>query len=145
MLVVTGITIYSVRYDERYTALIKTLDIPRPTAARYIFYSTYNSSYNERVLKGCISKGDGTPAQLEGLYCTDNMEKYRQSVPAFKYNAAVFPPYGDTKHHWYIRTYDPYEYVSLITNSKEEILNYINNNGGYIQTFIIVPPPDTLQ
>ena len=46
-------------------------------------------------------------SQLKYLRCTDNMQRYRQSVPAFRYNAAVFPPYGDTKHHWYIRTYGP--------------------------------------
>ena len=53
------------------------------------------------------------------------MERYRQSVPAFRYNAAVFPPYGDTVHHWYISK--PYKHVSLTTDSKEEICNYINN------------------
>ena len=46
-------------------------------------------------------------SQLKYLRCTDNMQRYRQSVPAFRYNAAVFPPYGDTIHHWYIRTYGP--------------------------------------
>ena len=68
------------------------------------------------------------------------MERYRQSVSAFIYNTAVFPPYGDTKHHWYIETGDPYKQVSLITDSKEEILNYINN----IFALHFVPPPDTL-
>ena len=58
------------------------------------------------------------------------MERYRQSVPAFTYNAAVFPPYGDTIHHWYIGT--PYKHVSLITDSKEENINYINNTFKFI-------------
>ena len=90
---------------------------------------------NNSILKECISKGDGTPVQLEDLRCTNNMRRYRQSVPAFTYNAAVFPPYGDTKHHWYIRTVDPYKHVSLITNSKVEISNYINNARGFLSTF----------
>ena len=59
--------------------------------------------------------------QLKDLKCSDSMERYRQSVPAFTYNAAVFPPYGDTIHHWYIRTVFPFRHVSLITDSKEEI------------------------
>ena len=95
------------------------------------------------TLRDYISRGDGTPVQLEDLYCTDNMERYRQSVPAFTYNTAVFPPYGHTKHHWYIRTLDPYKHVSLITNSSEEILDYIDN--AICVELHFVPLPDTLQ
>ena len=71
------------------------------------------------------------------------MKRYEQSVPAFRYNAAVFPPYGDTKHHWYIRTFKPYKHVSLITDSKEEICNYINNPFDFTLNFVLLP--DTLQ
>ena len=131
---------YSVCDDERYKGLMTTLDIPAPTTARYIYY---RARTNYSTLKECIRKGDGTPVQPEYLYCTKNMERYRQSVPAFRYNAAVFPPYGDTKHHWYISTYDPDKYVSLITDSKEEICNYINNAFDFVLFF--VPLPDTLQ
>ena len=103
---------------------------------------THTLHYNT-TLKDCISKGDGTPAQLENLKCSNNMERYRQSVPAFTYNPAVFPPYGDTKHHWYISTYGPDKHVSLITDSKEEILDYIDNARGFYLYF--VPLPDTPQ
>ena len=72
---------------------------------------------------------------------TYNMERYRQSVPAFRYNAAVFPPYGDTKHHWYISTFGPDKHVSLITDSKADICNYINNTF----TLDFVPLPNSLQ
>ena len=71
------------------------------------------------------------------------MERYRQSVPAFRYNAAVFPPYGDTIHHWFISTDDPDKHVSLITDSKEEICNCTDNAWGIFLHF--VPLPDTLQ
>ena len=91
----------------------------------------------------CISKGDGTPVQLVDFVCSDNMERYRQSVPAFRYNAAVFPPYGDTKHHWFISTDDPSRHVSLIADSKEEVCNYINN--ALIFELDFVPLPDTLR
>ena len=136
---------YSVCMDERYKGLMRTLNIPKPTAPRYICYSYsyWDNSNNRRILKDCISKGDGTPAPFEDLYCSDNMERYRQSVPVFRYNAAVFPPYGDTKHHWYIRTFDPSRHVSLIADSKEEICNYINNAFAFSLHF--VPFPDTQQ
>ena len=133
----------SVFKDERYKGLMETLDIPAPKATlRFMFYTTYidrADTYN--TLKDCIRKGDGTPALLEGLMCTDNMERYRQSVPAFTYNAAVFPPYGNTKHHWYIRIAK--KHVSLITDSKEEICNDINNTFGF--TLHFVPLPETLR
>ena len=115
---------YSVCRDERYNGLMRTLNIPKPTVKRYIYYRIWGNSNNKRVLKDCISKEDGTLVQLEYLRCTRNMKRYRQGVPAFRYNAAVFPPYGDTKHHWYIRTLR--KHVSLITDSKQEILYCID-------------------
>ena len=145
MLVVTGIAVFC--NDEKYNDLTETLDIPAPAAARCMYYSSWDR-YIDRahvrdVLKDCIRKGDGTPVQLEYLCCTKNMERYRQSVPAFRYNTAVFPPYGDTKHHWFIRTYNPNKLVSLITDSKEEILYCINNAFGFILHFVSLP--DTSQ
>ena len=129
----------SVYRDERYKGLMETLDIPVATTARYMVYRGNNN--NIRILKDCISKGDGTPVQLEDLRCSVNMERYRQSVPAFRYNAAEFPPYGDTKHHWYINTLN--NHVSLITDSKEEMLHYIND--AWVFELNFVPLPDTLQ
>ena len=146
--------------DDRYKGLMRTLDIPEPTAKRYMGYrarinnalkdivdiSNYRNLEdcisNHRNLEDCISKGDGTPVQLKDLYCSKNMKRYRQSVPAFRYNAAVFPPYGDTKHHWYISTDGPDKHVSLITDSKQEIFNYINNAWAFNLHF--VPLPETL-
>ena len=130
----------SVCDDERYKGLTETLDIPKPTVTRYMYCTTY---IGRAAYKECISKGDGTPApvQLEDLWCTGNMERYRQSVPAFRYNTAVFPPYGNTIHHWYITTVRPYKHVSFITDSKEDICNYI---ASHIELHF-VPLPDTSQ
>ena len=130
---------YSVRMDERYKSLMRTLNIPRAARNNCIYY---NCSNNKRVMRDCIRKGDGTPVQLEHLKCSKDLERYRQSVPAFRYNAAVFPPYGNTKHHWCISTSNC-KYVSLITDSKEEICNYINDTQNFFLHF--VPLPDTLQ
>ena len=131
---------YDVCKDERYKGLTETLNIPKPTAPtaeRFMCYYIYRCAYQ------CISKGDGTPAQLEDLICTDNMERYRQSVPAFRYNPAVFPPYRDTIHHWFIKTSHPNKHVSFITDSKQEIFNYINNASHIVLHF--VPITDTSQ
>ena len=142
---------YSVCNDERYKGLMITLGIPEPTAERSMYYPArimYLNS-NIRILRDCISKGDGTPVQLVDLIYTGNMERYKQSVPVFTYNPAVFPPHGDTIHHWFIITYGPsfilhkLSLQSLITNSKEEICNYINNTCDILLCF--VPLSDTLQ
>ena len=145
---------YSVCNGKRYKGLTKTLDIPKPTTVREMFYMGraqalyyYNNNNNTlkdcisnyHNLKDCISKGDGTPAQFKYFNCSYNMDRYRQSVPVFTYNAAVFPPYENTKHHWCIRTDD--NHVSLIADSKEEIWNYINNTNTF--TLFFVPLPDT--
>ena len=127
---------YSVCRDGRYNGLMRTLNISAPiapTADRYMVYRAH------------MYKGDGTPGQLVYLRCSDNMRGYRQSVlpPSFSYNAAVFPPYENTKHHWCIRTSGPSRHVSLITDSKEEICNYIDNTSDNELHF--VPLPDTLQ
>ena len=72
---------YNVCDDKRYKGLIKTLDIPKPKAARYIYYRAHirdvldNRAYNNNTLEECIRKGDGTPVQLEELYCSNNMER----------------------------------------------------------------------
>ena len=133
---------YCVCKDERYTGLIEILNISRTATEQHYRYMRYTggSRNNDRIMKACISKGDGAPVQLEDLGCSDSMERYKQSVPAFRYNATIFPPYGDTKHHWFIRI--AYKHVSLVTNSKAEILNLIKFN--YLELHF-VPPPDTLQ
>ena len=68
---------YSVCWDKRYKGLMRTLDIPEPTAERYMCRCAHNDVHSyirnliyrydnyTRVLMDCIRKGDGTPAQLE--------------------------------------------------------------------------------
>ena len=124
---------------------METLDLAGPTM--FDMFSTYDSDEmresvrghamwysgsegnNKFILINCI-RGDGigtpSPVQLRNLEYTKNMDNYKQSVPAFTYNAAVFPPYGDTKHHWSIYKIFPFQqHISFITDSKEEILDYI--------------------
>ena len=145
---------YSVSCDERYKDLIKTLNIPEPTTARYVYYNFYHSSY-KRYVKDCISEGDGTPAGLDmRLECPDDkMSKtYRRSMPDFRYDDDEFPPYRYryTKHHWYITTYNdkefaPKKFVSLITDSKDKILSLLNFDTDYRNDFDLnfVPRPGT--
>ena len=129
--------------DNRYEGLMKTLNIPTPTAEHDIYYSTWGNDNNKLVLKNCIN---GKSARLERLKCTKNMQRYEQSVPDFTYNDTAFPPFGDTKHHWYISKYlaKHSDHVSFITNSKNELLDYINDGAIYI-CFIPLPDSYTLQ
>ena len=143
---VSSLWYHSVCMDEKYGDLTKTLDIPAPTTSGYIaFYRTWDNKNNKGILEDCISTGDGTPAQFVSLYCTQNMQRYRKGLPPFRDNAAVFPPYGDTKYHYYIKTYDPDKHISLITDSKEELLNYINNTWDFELHFVPLPYSDTLK
>ena len=122
--------------DEGCEGLIKTLGLPRPKLSD-ICYAYCDC--NKRILKDCTTKGDGTPVQLENITFTGGMRIYKPIIPAFKYNPAVFPPYGDTKHHWYIITYNPFKLLSLITDSKEVILDYIYINDACELHFVPLP------
>ena len=128
---------YSVCFDERYKGLMTKLNIPEPIAARNMYYMDLAG------ITKCISEGDGKPLQLKDLKYTDNMKRYGESVAAFTYNADVYPPYGDTKHHWYIKAVGPNKHLSLIADSREEISNCINKAIGAELHF--APLPATLQ
>ena len=133
-----------------YGAPVRLADMPFSHITKsYVNFTSWVNSKNKHNLMDCISKGDGTLAQLECLEFSDNMEGYKQRLPAFRFNAAVFPPYGVTKYHWYLsadeynRDTSSFRHASLITDSKDEMLNFIDNEYGSKLHF--VPPPDTLQ
>ena len=124
---------YNVCEDERYKGLTETLDIPKPEEERVMCYMG-RAAYNNINLRDCIRKGDGTPVQLKCFKCTYSMERYRQSVPAFRYNTAVFPPCGDTIHHWYV--------IILITQVIFYCVSYLYltlyNNSVYISNIFCI-------
>ena len=98
------------------------LTLPRIPHIMYnICMVFHDNSSDRRILKDFISKGDGVPVQLVGLNFTCNMKRYsyRQSIPAFRYNDAVY------FLHWCIKTYNPDKHLSFITDSKDVILNCI--------------------
>ena len=131
--------------DERYKGLKGPLDLPDPTTLSYMYYGfdNYYLTDNPRnSLFDCIRKGDGTPVRFSDLRCSNNMKKYRQFIPGFTYNDTTISPYGDAKCHWYIRTWYPYTFMSLITNSKEEVLHDINGAEHFHLCF--VPGTDIL-
>ena len=134
---------YSVCKDRRYGDLVRTLSIPEPTRSRYIYYDIDNDS----LVHDSISKGDGTPVQLKDSnwrYSERDMERYIQRIPAFTYNTAVFPPWGDAKHHWYATTTskqramfifpfdDSSTHLSLLTDSTNQILEYTNADNEFV-------------
>ena len=67
-------------------------------------------------IQECIQAGDGAPLVLpiENIYCTDNMASYKQTVPVFRYNPAVVPPYGLNNGHWFLA-------CSFVSNSVETL------------------------
>ena len=114
--------------DERYEGLKGTLDLPDLNTESYTFlrYGFHIYSCDRKYdLLNCIRKGDGTPVRFKGMNCSKNMEKYLRCVPEFRYNDTTVPPYGDAKCHWYIITRYNFKFVSLITDSKEDVLHDI--------------------
>ena len=114
--------------DERYEGLKGTPDLPDPNTESYTFlrYGFHIYSCDRKYdLLNCIRKGDGTPVRFKGMNCSKNMEKYLRCVPEFRYSDTTVPPYGDAKCCWYIITRYNFKFVSLITDSKEDVLHDI--------------------
>ena len=146
---------YVVR-DERYTALMASLDIPKPVTLRYMHYTFFGKSY-KRELEDCILYGSSSDDYIPVNYgmhlkCSDDdkWKIYKDEIPGFIYecNDAEFPPYrneDNTEHHWYIYRESPQMFVSFIADSQDEILSYIasdiNNRNDFELHF--VPQPGT--
>ena len=139
----------AVRCDPRYKGLLETLDIPEITITKLKLQLQNNSGLrghfsnifiNQRALYDFINEGDGEPKQLFWV------NSGKEDEPAFTYNAAAFPPYGDTKHHFYISTVKNHifmdKYVSFIIDSKEDILTYLHKSDCSFLHF--VPLEDTI-
>ena len=96
---------------------------------KYLFYCYKGDNKNLIALKQCIEKGDGTELTFPTNHIrnTQNMAVYKHNMPVFRYNTAIFPPYGVIPGHWYLLfNYWSYGFsmVSLITESQQDILSY---------------------
>ena len=88
-------------HDSRYKNLIKPLRLGKFSENRYFCYTSDHNVVSQ--LKECIQTGDGTPViPVTTVHCTDNMAQYKDTVPAFRYNPAVVPPYIIDNGHWYL-------------------------------------------
>ena len=113
--------------------MVATLGLRTPAVYRGFYYASNDSNTNK--IKECIQAGDGTPLVLpvNNIHCSDNMAAYKETVPAFRYNPAVVPPYSLNNAHWYLhcRYKDngatTYNFISLsfITNTQQEIANHL--------------------
>ena len=119
--------VYKLNEDSRYKDMVTTLGLRTPAVYRYFYYASTDSNTNK--IKECIQAGDGTPLVLpvEVIFCTDNMAAYKETVPAFRYNPAVVPPYTINNGHWHLHCeykdngVITYNFISFITNTQQEI------------------------
>ena len=127
--------VYNLNLDSRYKDMVETLSLREPGMKHFFYYVSEPS--NTDKLKECIETGDGTPLvpPVEDIRYTDNMAAYRETVPAFRYNPAVVPPYSLNNAHWFLAceyrdngvTTDNFISFSFITNTQQEIVNHLES------------------
>ena len=125
--------VFNVTQDFRYKDLIKSLKLGKCSENRYFYYKSTPNVVSQ--LKECIQAGDGTPViPVAPVRCTNNMAQYKESVPEFRYNPAVVPPYIINNGHWYIvcQQYEDngittYNFISFITDTQQYIVNCLES------------------
>ena len=138
--------VYDLNRDPRYKDMVGALGLREPTVYRYFYYASNESITNK--IKECIQAGDGTPLVLpvEDILCTDNMAAYKETIPAFRYNPAVVPPYSLNNAHWYLKCQykdygvTTYNFISFITITQQDIVNHLESC--YYAWLTYVPLPD---
>ena len=125
--------------DSKYKDMVKTLGLRGPAVYRYFYYM--NRPNNTNKIKECIQAGDGASLVLpkEDIFSSDSMTAYKQTVPAFRFDPAVVPPYCLNKAHWFLlcRYEDDYvtthNFISFITNTQQEIVDHLEScTGAYL-------------
>ena len=138
--------VFDASLDNRYEGLFRKLKLGKIACLKVIWYDcTHNK--NLIALKRCIEKGDGTDFILpkKDLYTSEDMVEYKINKPVFRYNAALFPPYGAIAGYWYMEfsSGSTDRKVSLITESQQDILGYFESCDGVVLCFI--PSPKSRQ
>ena len=133
-----------VTLDSRYKDLIESLKLGKCSENRYFCYKSNHNLVSQ--LKECIQKGDGTPViPATPVHCTDNMAQYKESVPAFRYNPAVVPPYITNNGHWYLlcqykdNGVTKYNFISFITDTQQYIVNCLESCKHAYLFFVPIP------
>ena len=128
-----NVWVFPVTLDSRYKEQVESLRLGEYSVRRYFCYKSNPNLVSQ--LKECIQKGDGTPViPAAPVHCTDNMAQYKESVPAFRYNPAVVPPYITNNGHWYIvcQQYEDnvvtkHNFISFITDTQQYIVNCLES------------------
>ena len=116
-----------VRNDAKFKRLIRMLDLVEPIVRHHLYYR----SINIFELIRCV-EGEGVIRKTLyyfNLQCTDNMAQHKATLPEFQYKSTRVPPSGGVSGHWYLRCYGHnhfYMYISFITQSQQEILDYLS-------------------
>ena len=83
--------------------------------------------------------------------CTNsnNMAAYKETIPAFRYNPAVVPPYSLNNAHWYLCKYKDngvltYNFISFITNTQQEIVNHLESCTDAWLWYVPLPDSDSI-
>ena len=122
--------LYDANDDVRFGELFISLELKIETGDRKRFYHFCDHDNNNLIaLKQCIEEGDGTELTLptNDIENSYDMEVYKDNMPVFRYNTAIFPPYGEVTDHWYLlfsNQVSSFSMVSLITESQQDILGY---------------------
>ena len=142
--------VYKLNEDSRYKDMVEALGLRTPAVYRYFYYVSSDS--NTDKIKECIQAGDGTPLVIpvKDIRCADNMAAYKETVPAFRYNPAVVPPYSLNNAHWYLTCeYEDndvatYNFISFITNTQQEIVNHLESCTGAWLRYVPLPDSDSI-
>ena len=142
--------VYNLISDSRYKDMVVALGLRKPAVHRIFYYGSIDSNTNK--IKECIQAGDGTPLVLpvESMHCSDNMAAYKETVPAFRYNPAVVPPYTINNAHWYLEC--EYKdngvitnnFISFITNTQQEIVNHLESCTHAWLLYVPLPDSDSI-
>ena len=142
--------VYNLKEDSRYKDMVGALGLRNPAVHRYFYYA--NSDSNTNKIKECIQAGDGTPLVLpvEHIRCSNNMAAYKETVPAFRYNPAVVPPYSLNNGHWFLHC--KYKdngvitanFISFITNTQQEIVNHLESCTDAWLWYVPLPDSDSI-
>ena len=142
--------VYILISDSRYKDMVGALGLRKPAVYRYFYYVSNDSNTNK--IKEFIQAGDGTPLVIpvEHIDCSDNMAAFKETVPAFRYNPAVVPPYSLNNGHWYLhcRYKDngviTYKFISFITNTQHEIVNHLESCTAAWLRYVPLPDSDSI-
>ena len=142
--------VYDLNQDPRYKDMVEALGLRTPAVLNYFYYASTDS--NTIKIKKCIQAGDGTLLVLpvEGISCSDNMASYKETVPAFRYNPAVVPPYTINNAHWYFmfrykdNDVTTYNFISFITNTQQEIVNHLESCTRAWLRYVPLPDSDSI-